>query len=1229
MRNFSSIVSILLVFFFVADRAALHWAIPVYKGGQMNKLMVKKVPKKDRMDLAWQQEREMTQDPELGDVPKERLIEAWKYTQQLIAQQGLRKAAIPTISWTERGPNNCGGRTRAICVDLNDATRNTIWAGGVAGGLWKTTNIGASSPNWTPINEFFSNMAITFIDQAKGNPNVMYFCTGEGNGNSDAVRGLGVWKSTNGGSTWTQLATTNNNSNFYYCNKVFTLGAGDTVFVCTMQGLFRSVNGGTTFTKVLGQGISSATGNRCYDIERTFNGTLFSSVSSSSNNTGTIHRSTDGGATWSTPATINTVSKREIELAVSDYDNNVVWGLVENASTITGIIRSTNGGVTFSPVAAYPDDADTGIPANDFSRTQAWYDLSIAVDPNDPTVCFVGGIDLFKTSDAGATWNQVSHWWGGYGFQEVHADQHNAIFAPGSSTVAYFTNDGGVYRTTNAHASMPSIQSKEINYNTTQFYACDVHPTNSNYFLAGAQDNGSHRFNTAGVNGTSEVTGGDGAFCHIDQNQPSFQFTSYVYNNYYRSSNGGSSFTNVISSNTGRFINPTDYDDSMNVFYGASGTGTFFRWSNPQTGTTTATVTLTGGPSAQVTAVEVSPNVVNRVYFGFTGSVYRVDNAHTGTSVTATNITSGSAIPSGYISCVEVEKGNENHILITITNYGLNSVWETRNGGTTWTSIEGNLPDMPIRWIVLHPQNGYKALVATELGVWSTDSLMGSNTNWGPTNTGLANVRVDMLKVRPSDNLIAAATHARGLYTAYLPIYNSNQTPVVDFAVSNNTIYPGEAVTFNSQAQGATSYFWEFGDGTTSTLQNPTKIYANAGVYDVKLTINGGVANSLKTGFVRVLPYRGTPYTLSAGGNFETNPNDFISRSISGSSFVRGSSSVTGKNGVVSGTNAWVLDPTASTYQDYTTCYLYCPSFNMTAIGTYTLSFYLKNLFELDYDGMRLEYSLNSGQTWVPLGTSPGTNWYDFANTAGDAAFPINQAFFNSNRSNYTLCTYNMSSLAGNSKVCLRFVFLSDPAVNAAGLAIDDFFLNGPSNNPLPVSWAYVRGLRVSENEVNLNWATYSETNTMNFEVERSEDAKTWVKTGQQNAAGNSSKLIQYRFNDQQAPSGHLYYRIRQNDRDGKFSYSELIRIQPGKESGKLVQQVYQSTQSRILEIVSNSQEELKVSIYTLQGQLIEADLKVQQGQLLLPEAAKGVVLLKFTNAFGQRQVEKVFIAQD
>lgn len=1226
MRNFSALISFVLVFFFVADRAQFHWVIPVYKGGRMNKLMVKKIPKKDRMDLAWQQEREMTQDPESGEVPKERLVEAWKYTQELIAKQGLRKAAIPTINWTERGPNNCGGRTRALCIDLNDATGNTVWAGGVAGGLWKTSNIGASSPTWTPINEFFSNMAITYIDQAKTNPNTMYFCTGEGNGNSDAVRGLGVWKSTNGGSTWTQLAATNNNSNFYYCNKIFSLGAGDTVFVCTTLGLFRSVNGGTTFTKVLGQGISSAAGNRCYDIERTFNGTLFASVSSSSNNTGTIHRSTDGGATWSSPATISTISKREIELAVSDYDNNVIWGLVENASTITGIIRSTDGGLTFSPVAGYPVDADSGIPSTDFSRTQAWYDLSIAADPNDPTVCFVGGVDLFKTSNAGVTWSQVSHWWGGYGFQEVHADQHLAIFAPGSSTVAYFSNDGGVYRTTNAHATMPTILSKESNYNTTQFYACDIHPTTNNYFLAGAQDNGSHRFNAAGVNSTSEVTGGDGAFCHIDQNQPTYQFTSYVYNNYYRSSNGGASFTNVVSSNTGRFINPTDYDDSMNVFYGASGSGTFFRWSNPQTGTTTSTVTITGAPASQVTAVEVSPNVVNRVYFAFTGSVYRVDNAHTGTTVTATNITSGSSIPSGYISCVEIEKGNENHILLTITNYGLTSVWETRNGGTTWTSIEGNLPDMPIRWIVLHPQNGYKALVATELGVWSTDSLMGTNTNWGPTNTGLANVRVDMLKVRPSDNLIAAATHARGLYTAYLPIYNSNQPPVVDFAVSNNTTYPGESVTFTSQAQGATSYFWEFGDGTTSTLQNPTKIYANAGIYDVKLTINGGIANSLKASFVRILPYRGTPYTLSLGGNFETNPNDFISKSISGSAFVRGSSSVTGKNGVVSGSNAWVIDPSASTYLDYTTCYLYGPSFNLTTLGTYTLSFYLKNLVELDYDGMRVEYSLNQGQSWLPLGTTVASNWYDFANTAGDAAFPINQAFFNSNRTNYTLCTYNLSSLAGNSKVCLRFVFLSDPAVNAAGLAIDDFTLAGPPNNPLPVSWAYARAMRLSDTEVSLNWATFTETNSRDFEIERSEDAKTWINIGKKEAAGNSLRLIQYRFTDTKANQGKLYYRIKQNDKDGKFSYSELMRVEAGKEAAKLVQQVYQSSDKDILEIVSTDKQELHVSIFNLQGKLIATNIPVQNGQLQLPLGLHGVLILQFTTAFGQTQVEKVFL---
>jgi hypothetical protein len=149
-----------------------------------------KIPLRDRMDLAWKQEWEMTMDPATGEVPKERLLEAWLYMKSL--QRKQYKAAISGIVWTERGANNQGGRTRAIQIDLNDPTGNTIFAGSVAGGLWKTTDITAASPNWTPIDEFMQNLAITTIAQAPNAPQILFVGTGEGYSNSDAVRGLGI-----------------------------------------------------------------------------------------------------------------------------------------------------------------------------------------------------------------------------------------------------------------------------------------------------------------------------------------------------------------------------------------------------------------------------------------------------------------------------------------------------------------------------------------------------------------------------------------------------------------------------------------------------------------------------------------------------------------------------------------------------------------------------------------------------------------------------------------------------------------------------------------------------------------------------------------------------------------------------------------------------------------------------------------------------------------------------
>lgn len=996
----------------------------------------------------------MMKDPLTNEVPTERLLIAKKYKDQLM-QSSQNLGPLTGVSWKEQGPTNLGGRTRAIMIDPNDVSGNTVWAGSVGGGLWKTTNISLATPIWNPVNDLFNNLAVTSISYNPANPLIMYFCTGEGYGNIDAIRGLGVWKSTDGGLNWSQLASTNN-STFYFCQKVVVNSTG-IVFVATSGGgLQRSADGGTTWTKVLGTGlaIGGAVSNFCYDVEIAANGDVYSSLS------GSVHKSVNAGVTFAAAQTLGLAATR-IELACAPNDANYVYAILENGNSVNGILRTINGGTNWV-VRTEPADADPGVPTTDFSNGQAWYDLAVAVDPLNKDRLFVGGLDIFVSTDGAGTWSQVSHWYGGFGFQYAHADQHNIVFQNGSSSIAYFVNDGGVYRSANANAVTPTLAEKSMNYRTAQFYACALHPTaQTSYFLAGSQDNGTHKFTSFGLQTTTEATGGDGAFCHIDQDQPQFQFTQYVFNDYYRSSDGGVSWTNVTFGGSGQFINPSDYDDVNNRMYAANNSNQYLRWDDPQTGGTFVTIAA-AALNGQVSAVKVSPNTANRVFFGSaSGRVVRVDNANTA-APTITNITAG--LPVGaYVSCVEVETGNDNHLLATFSNYGVNSVWESINGGTLWTSVEGNLPDMPIRWALFNPNNNDQAIIATELGVWSTDNLNGVTTNWGATNTGLANVRVDMLQLRQSDKFVIAATHGRGMYasdlfTAATSIFRS------DIQVS----YINKSIQFTSDSYKATSWSWNFGDGTAlSTLENPTHIYTTAGKFDVTLTINGGASTLTKTQYIQILPNRGTPYVVATdGGTFEINPNDFGSQSISGNTnkWERGVPAnflITANSPV----NVWKTDLDADiTSGDYA-CVLQTPSYNLTnSSSAYTLRF--RRSMEVAFCNgpfaVQLQYSTDRGQNWTRLGVDAdpsATNWYNRGPSTG---CPIDASIFPDRygwtlTSNNILCTYNITTgapaLIGQPEVTFRFVLSVKPGYSASGYAVDgfmvdDFEMLGPVNAP-------------------------------------------------------------------------------------------------------------------------------------------------------------------------------------
>ncbi len=747
-----------------------------------------KVPKATGADLAMQLEFEKTRDPKLNIIPRERLYKAYKYMKQLEQLQATQKttAAIPGISWQERGPNNQGGRTRAFIIDPNDPTHNSAFAASVSGGIWHTTNLWAANPNWQSVDDFMANLAVTTIAYDPNNPQIMYAGTGEGWYNTDAVRGAGIFKSTDGGNTWTQLANTNN-PNFGYVQKVVVTGNG-TVLAATRRsttagasGVYRSIDGGNTWTRVLA-GVAA-------DIEIAANGDIYASIGIWGNSDG-VYKSTNDGQTWTRVFDGTTNGDERIEIACAPSNSNVIYIMSSSGANLNGIYRSTNAGASWTNLTGnLPTWSDCGNPnGTDFTRGQAWYDLILAVDPLDPNTVWAGGVDLMRTTNGGNSWTQVSDW-----CTDIHADHHAIWYIPGQSDTILFGNDGGVYVSTNATAASPTYIVKNGEYRTLQLYSCAIYPTaGSNYALGGAQDNGSHQWTVAGLGPTTRVTGGDGAFCHIDQDQPQYQWTSYVYNNYFRSTDGGVTWTRITIANTGRFINPTDYDNSANILYAAYDNGRYLRWENPQTGTTTNLINA--GFNGTVTAVTVDENIANRVWFGSydrnTGNwgIYIVDNANA--TPTVTDVTDPSMPTSAYVSCIAIDPNNSNHVIVTFSNYGVASVWRTTDGGTTWTNVEGNLPDMPVRWALISPNNPTQVMLATELGVWSTSDVTAAAVDWQPSNIGLANVRTDMFQLRASDKLVIAATHGRGLFESRVFMQN-----FAEFQTSTTNLNEKDATT--------------------------------------------------------------------------------------------------------------------------------------------------------------------------------------------------------------------------------------------------------------------------------------------------------------------------------------------------------------------------------------------------------------------------------------------------
>ena len=761
--------------------------------------------------------------------------------------------------WIERGPNNVGGRTRALMFAPGSTTR--VFAGGVSGGLWVNNDITSSGSQWQQVDGVPGNLAVTCITVDPNNSNIMYLGTGEVHTGGD-VNGNGVYKSINGGTSWINIfgAATNANvrDNITYIQDIIAWNNpttnqtevffGSDAFVYSQQviqgpgwawlglntiGMYRSTDG-VNFARLTNSVLRDASNNyyapNSFDIGA--DGKLWMGTKRSSpyGAAGGMVFSTTNGTTWT--KNYDFLTNGRVELVTSKQNANKLYALLQNRSGDGNQLARfavTTDGFSSASFINIPDDVDTGIPANDFTRGQSFYDLLIGIDPNNDNTLIIGGIDLFKTTNGGTTFTQISKWSNNNNLAAlnvpvVHADQHCIAYANSSALV--LGNDGGVYYSgTGGSGSSIALAARNNGYNVTQFVRGGINQTGATQKLvAGAQDNGTQFINNAPQTPASStaIAGGDGFYCFVDK-QDAYMISSYVYNVYRLHSMTGTNLgTFANDQSTGDFVNQCDLDSNSDILYANGTTGTPTYQIKRYSGANFSTTDLLTDPllNSYPIAFRASPYTSNRLMVGLAnGRLLRLNNANTTPIWTSV----GDASWVGAIS--EVRYGaSENDIFVTFHNYGVASVWYTSNGGTTWQNKEGDLPNIPVKCILQNPNATNEVIIGTELGVWYTINFNASSPNWRRANNGMKDVKVMSFDYRSVDNTILAATYARGMWSGQFWQCGDLSTTWNGSTWSNGVPTSKTAVTFAGNYSSTSSL-----DACSVTVNTGANVVFNSG----------------------------------------------------------------------------------------------------------------------------------------------------------------------------------------------------------------------------------------------------------------------------------------------------------------------------------------------------------------------------------------------------------------
>jgi hypothetical protein len=733
-----------------------------------------------------------------------------------------------SLVWSERGPNNVGGRTRALAPDVTNT--NIILAGGVSGGMWRSVNFGTSWTKTTTNAQLHSTTCIA-QDTRTGKTNIWYVGTGERNSNSASVTGgeyfgNGIFKSIDGGMNWTLLPSTmaqnppggGFTSNWQFVWNVVTdpsNASQDNVFAATINGIYKSSNAGTNWIQVLGDTIDVES----TDITITQAGVVYAAGSSAANSTMSgIRRSTTGGTSWEniTPAGFPPEYGR-IVLTTAPSNPNILYAVVQGTPAGVSVNKHQFWKYTFNGTIGTWENRTANLPQagqgnlgieNEPFDSQEGFDLFIKVKPDNENFVMLQTTNIYRSTDGFATTANTRRI-GGYlpiyvnrdsannNYPNHHADVHSGFFKIGSNIQYVSGHDGGISVTTDITANVsfnkPVTWTKLNNgYNVTQFYGVAIAPeAGSQKLVGGFQDNGSYMTTSSTLSVPwTDVSSGDGGYCEYAPDLSKRAYTASQNGPLYRINfdNDSSLLAQPYLARKQLFVNPFALDpNNSNIMFYAGGYDTATQktgiWRNLNMqfadtirGWSFLTGSDFGNTPAPVSAIGISKaNNPNVVYYGTTtGSIKRITNSNLPIP-NITEITRDTGMPQANISCLAVDPTNSTKVMAIFSNYNVKSIWYSTNSGTTWTNHEGNLfgqAGPSIRWAeIFYVQSVMHIVLSTSTGIYYTTNLNGINTVWTQEAvSAIGNVVCVMTRFRSSDNTLIVATHGRGAFQSQVTV---------------------------------------------------------------------------------------------------------------------------------------------------------------------------------------------------------------------------------------------------------------------------------------------------------------------------------------------------------------------------------------------------------------------------------------------------------------------------